>query len=415
MYEGLMEEAVLPENLARALAAVQSNKGAPGIDRMRTDELEEHVNKHWEKIRNKLLAGTYQPVPVLRVEIPKPGGGVRLLGIPTVMDRMIQQLLLQVLTPIFEPTFSNSSWGFRPGRSAHDAVRAAQGYIREGKDWVVDLDIEKFFDRVNWDILMTRIGKTIRDKRVLKLIGRILRSGVMVNGVVIETEEGTPQGGPLSPLLANIYLDPMDKELESRGHSFSRYADDSNIYVGSEPSAQRVMESMTTWIAEHLRLKVNAHKSGYGRPWDRKFLGFRFTLKGEIAVSPESLDRFQVRARALWDARHSGSSKELRDRWQRYIRGWWNYYRLAEWRRPVLALDGWLRRHMRKCFWLRWHNRKGRLNALHRLGLRGSQLKVAASCRGAWRIAHSPSLHTALSNARLRHFGFLVLSDLTAA
>jgi RNA-directed DNA polymerase len=199
MYEGLMEEAVRPENLARALAAVQSNKGAPGIDRMRTEELEAHVNKHWEKIRDKLLTGSYQVLPVLRVEIPKPGGGVRMLGIPTVMDRMIQQLLLQVLTPIFEPTFSESSWGFRPGRSAHDAVRAAQGYIREGKDWVVDLDIEKFFDRVNWDILMTRIGKTIRDKRVLKLIGRFLRSGVMINGVVIETREGTPQGGPLTP------------------------------------------------------------------------------------------------------------------------------------------------------------------------------------------------------------------------
>jgi RNA-directed DNA polymerase len=415
MYEGLMEEAVRPENLARALAAVQSNQGAPGIDGMQTDELEGHLAKHWEKIRNKLLAGSYQPVPVRRVEIPKPGGGVRLLGIPTVLDRLIQELLLQVLTPIYEPTFSESSWGFRPGRSAHDAVRAAQRYIREGKDWVVDLDIEKFFDRVNWDILMTRIGKTIRDKRVLKLIGRFLRSGVMVNGVVIETDEGTPQGGPLSPLLANIYLDPMDKELERRGHSFSRYADDSNIYVGSEPSARRVMDSITTWIAEQLRLKVNAHKSGYGRPWERKFLGFRFTPKSEIEVSPESLDRFQVRARELWDARHSGTSKELRDRWQRYIRGWWNYYQLAEWRQPLFALDGWLRRHMRKCFWLRWHNRKGRLNALRRLGLRGCLLKVASSSRGAWRIARSPSLQTALRNATLRRYGFLVLSDLAAA
>jgi len=416
MYEGLMEEVVAPENLARALAAVRSNKGAPGIDRMTTDQLEDHVNKHWEKIRTKLLAGTYQPAPVLRVEIPKPGGGVRLLGIPTVLDRLIQQLLLQALTPIYEPTFSESSWGFRPGRSAHDAVRAAQRYIREGKDWVVDLDIEKFFDRVNWDILMTRIGKTLRDKRVLKLIGRFLRSGVMVNGVVIETEEGTPQGGPLSPLLANIYLDPMDKELESRGHRFSRYADDSNIYVGSEPSARRVMELMTAWIAKHLRLKVNAQKSGYGRPWERKFLGFRFTPKGEIEISPESLTRFRVRAREHWDARQSrGSSEELRDRWQRYISGWWNYYQLAEWRRPLQALDGWLRRHMRKCFWLRWHNRKGRLNALRRLGLRGRLLKVAHSRRGAWRIARSPSLHTALSNATLSRFGFLVLSDLAAA
>jgi RNA-directed DNA polymerase len=414
MYEELMEEAVRPENLICALAAVQSNKGAPGIDGMRTDELEGHLGKHWEKIRNKLLAGMYQPVPVRRVEIPKPGGGVRLLGIPTVLDRLIQQLLLQVLTPIFEPTFSDSSWGFRPGRSAHDAVRAAQRYIREGHDWVVDLDIEKFFDRVNQDILMTRLGQTIRDKRVLKLIGRFLRSGVMINGVVIETEEGTPQGGPLSPLLANIYLDPMDKELERRGHRFSRYADDSNIYVGSEPSARRVMESMSTWIAQHLRLKVNTHKSGFGRPWERKFLGFRITKKGEIEVSPESLNRLRVRARHLWDARHSGSSKELRDRWQRYIRGWWNYYQLAEWRRPLFALDGWLRRHMRKCFWLRWHSRKGRLHALRRLGLRGRLLQVAYSRRGAWRIARCPSLQTALSNATLRRYGFPVPSDLAS-
>ena len=357
MYENLMEEVVKPDNCERALKAVKSNKGAPGIDRMTTSQLEGHLAQHWEKIRSKLLAGTYQPTPVKRVEIEKPGGGTRLLGIPTVLDRFIQQLLLQALTEIYEPLFSNSSWGFRPGRHAHDAVRAAQAFAREGKDWVVDFDLEKFFDRVNHDILMTRIGQTIRDRRVLKLIGGYLRSGAMINGVVIETEEGTPQGGPLSPLLSNIYLDPLDRELEKRGHSFSRYADDCNIYVGSEPAAKRVMETITAWISAKLRLKVNASKSGIGRPWERKFLGFRFTPKSEIEVSPESLDRFRVRARTLWDARHSGTSKELRDRWLRYIRGWWNYYQLAEWRQPLFALDGWLRRHMRKCFWLRWHKR----------------------------------------------------------
>lgn len=408
-----MEEAVKPENCWRALKAVMSNKGPPGIDGMTTAELREHLSKHWEKIRTKLLEGRYQPIPVRRVEIEKPGGGVRELGIPTVLDRFIQQLLLQVMTPIYEPRFSSSSWGFRPGRSAHDAMLAAQGYVRGGKDWVVDIDIEKFFDRVNHDILMTRIGQTIRDKRVLKLIGRFLRSGVMIHGVVIESEEGTPQGGPLSPLLANIYLDPLDWELERRGHSFSRYADDCNVYVGSEPSAKRVMVTITGWITRELRLKVNAQKSGIGRPWERKFLGFCVTREGGIAVSAKSLMRFKAEVRALWDARQSRTAQELKEQWQRYIRGWWNYYRLAEWRRPVFALEGWIRRHIRKCFWLRWHNRKGRCNALRRLGLTGPDVKLACSGCGAWRIAKTRPLQMALSNATLRRDGFLVPSDLT--
>lgn len=410
-----MVEVVDPENAERALKAVKSNKGAPGIDGMTTEELEGHVRKHWEKIRGKLLEGRYQPSPVRRVEIPKPGGGVRMLGIPTVLDRFIQQMLLQVMTLIYEPKFSSSSWGFRLRRSAHDAIRAAQEYIRAGKDWIVDIDVEKFFDHVNHDILMTRIGQTIRDKRVLQLIGRYLRSGVMINGVVIETEEGTPQGGPLSPLLANIYLDPLDRELERRGHRFSRYADDCNIYVGSEPAAKRVMIAITEWLTRELRLKVNAQKSGIGRPWERKFLGFCLTRDGAIEVSPKSLERFKDRVRELWEARQSRTSQELRDQWQSYVRGWWNYYRLAEWRRPIFNLEGWIRRHIRKCFWLRWHDRKGRLNALRRLGLRGDHLKTASSSRGAWRIAASPSLHTALNNATLCRYGFLVPSDLACA
>lgn len=410
-----MEEVVKPENAERALKAVKGNKGAPGIDGMTTGELAGHLGKHWEKIRGKLLDGSYQPSPVRRVEIEKPGGGVRLLGIPTVLDRFIQQLLLQVMTSIYEPKFSGSSWGFRPGRSAHDATRSAQGYVREGKDWVVDIDIEKFFDHVNHDILMTRLGETIRDKRMLKLIGRYLRSGVMINGVVIETEEGTPQGGPLSPLLANIYLDPLDGELERRGHSFSRYADDCNIYVGSEPAAKRVMVTITEWITRKLRLKVNAQKSGIGRPWERKFLGFCLTREGAIAVSGKSIERFKAQVRELWDARPSRTSNELRDQWQRYLRGWWNYYRLAEWRRPIFDLEGWVRRHIRKCFWLRWHNRKGRRNALRRLGLHGPLLKPASSRRGAWRMAKSPTLQTALRNATLRRYGLWVPSDLACA
>lgn len=415
MYEELMEEAVSEDKVQRALDAVKSNRGAPGIDRMKTTELEEHLQKHWPKIRAKLLNGTYGPSPVKRVEVPKPNGGVRLLGIPTVLDRFVQQLLLQVLDPIFDPTFNDSSYGFRPGRSAQDAVRAAREYSRGGKDWVVDLDVEKFFDHVNHDILMRRIAQVIRDKRVLKLIGRYLRSGVMVQGVVMPQEEGTPQGGPLSPLLANIYLDPLDRELESRGHRFCRYADDCNIYVGSEAAANRLLKTLPVWIEKHLRLKVNASKSGVGRTWERKFLGFRITREGQIEVSPESLQRLKQKVCWLWRSCQSRSSQELRDRWKRYIQGWWNYYDLAEWRRPVFDLEGWIRRHIRKCFWLRWHDRKGRLNALRRLGLGGPLLKVARSSRGAWRIAASPSLQTALSNIRLRSHGFLVPSDLAGS
>ena len=259
-----MDEVVTDENCQSALAAVKRNKGAAGIDRMTTTELESHLQAHWEKIRVKLLAGTYVPSPVRRVEIPKPSGGTRMLGIPTVQDRFIQQMLLQKLTPIFDPQFSESSYGFRPGRSAQDAVRAAQKYAQEGKDFVVDIDITKFFDHVNHDILMGRIGAVIRDKRVLGLIGKFLRRGAMVDGIVTASEEGTPQGGPLSPLLANIYLDALDKELDERGHSYCRYADDCNIYVSSQAAAERTLASIQDWIEKRLRLQMNAAKSGVG-------------------------------------------------------------------------------------------------------------------------------------------------------
>lgn len=274
MYETLMEAVVADGNCRQALAAVKRNQGAAGIDRMTTAQLESHLQANWWILKDKLLKGTYVPSPVKRVEIPKPSGGVRMLGIPTVQDRFIQQLLLQVLTPIFDPDFSEHSYGFRPGRSAQDAMRAAQKYAQEGKDWVVDLDITKFFDHVNHDILMGRIAEVIRDKRVLRLIGKSLRRGAMVEGVVVASEEGTPQGGPLSPLLANIYLDALDRELTRRGHSYCRYADDCNIYVGSQAAAERTLVSVQGWIEKHLRLKVNAAKSGTGRVWERKFLGF---------------------------------------------------------------------------------------------------------------------------------------------
>ena len=321
-------------------------------------------------------------------------------------------MLLQVLQSIFDPTFHPHSYGFRPEKSAHDAVRTAQGYVLAGLNWVVDMDITKFFDRVNHDILMHRIGQTIRDKRLLRLLGNYLRAGIMVNGVVISRAEGTPQGGPLSPLLANIYLDALDQELARRGLAFSRYADDCNIYVGSERAAERVLASIVKWIAQHLKLEVNASKSGTGRPWERKFLGFRINREGQIEVAPKSLDRFKDRVREFWRSCQSLSSKDLRDRWQRYVRGWWGYYRLAEARRSIFDLDGWIRRHIRACFWQRWHDSQGRARHLRQLGLSGRMLKVAQSSKGAWPLAATGSVQTALSNATLRRYGFLLPSDL---
>jgi RNA-directed DNA polymerase len=414
MYEQLMEEMVNRENATTAWLAVKRNRGAAGIDRMTVEALRDHIRAHWESIAAKLLAGTYVPSPVRRVEIPKPNGGKRMLGIPTVQDRWIQQMLLQVLQPIFDPAFSEHSHGFRPGRGAQTAVKAAQAHVQSGQAWVVDMDISKFFDRVNHDILMNRIGQTIRDKRVLKLIGGYLRAGAMIQGVVVASEEGTPQGGPLSPLLANIYLDALDKELERRGLAFSRYADDCNIYVGSRRAAERVLESVTGWIRKHLRLEVNADKSGVGRPWERKFLGFRINQQGRLESAPQSVERLKDKVRELWRSCQSLSSDKLRDRWRAYIRGWWAYYGLAEERRNIFDLESWIRRHIRKCFWERWHSAAGRLRHLKQLGATGQLLRVAVSSKGAWSIARNGTLHKVLSNRTLRRFGFLMPSDLAA-
>jgi RNA-directed DNA polymerase len=381
MYENLMEEAVSPENYGKALRAVVANDGAPGIDGMRTTELKGHLLKHWPKIQAKLLAGTYVPSPVRRKEIRKEnGGGMRKLGIPTVLDRFIQQMLLQVMTPIWEPRFSMHSYGFRPGRKAADAVRAAQRYAETGQDWVVDLDITKFFDHVNWDILMGKIGAVIRDKRVLRLIGRYLRAGAMVEGVVVKSVEGTPH--------------------------------DCNIYVGSQAAGERVMASIQGWIEKQLRLQVNATKSGVGRVWERKFLGFRLNRGRQIEAAPESLERFKAKVREKWRSCQSLTSDQLRDAWRQYLRGWWGYYRLAENRRPIYRLESWIRRHIRQCFWLRWHNPAGRERRLRSLGLTGRRLNVAQSSRGAWHLAGTGSLQSALSNATLRRHGFLMPSDL---
>ena len=414
MYDDLMEQVVAEENLRRALAAVKRNHGAAGIDGMTTDQLESHFQRHGEKVRAKLVAGDWTPSPARRVEIPKPSGGKRRLGIPTVMDRLVQQALLQELTPIFEPLFSESSWGFRPGRSAHDAVRAARGYVREGRDWVVDMDIAKFFDHVNHDILMRRIAPVTRDKRILRLIGRYLRAGVLVEGERVASEEGTPQGGPLSPLLANIYLDALDRELERRGHRFFRYADDCNVYVSSEATAKRVRESIRRWVEQHLRLQVNADKSGTGRPWERKFLGFRINRKQQIEAAPESVERFKTKVREIWRSCRSVTSVELRDEWRRWVVGWWGYYRLAEDRRAIFRLEGWIRRHIRQCFWLRWHSVRGRCRALRRLGVPEQMLRYVPTRRGEWYVAAQRMMHTAMSNATLRRHGFVMPSEIAA-
>jgi len=413
MLEELMEIAVDPFNWEAALRAVERNKGAPGPDGMTAGELRKHLVTHGSVIAKRLLEGSYQPGAARRRDIPKASGGTRPLSIPNVQDRFVQQLLLGVLQPVFDPRFSKQSYGFRPGRSAHDAVKAAQSYAKEGYTHVVDMDITKFFDRVNHDILMHKLGSVVRDNRVLRIIGRFLRAGVvMPEGVVVSSEEGTPQGGPLSPLLANIYLDALDKELEKRGLRFSRYADDCNIYVGSQAAAERVLESLTGWIARHLRLEVSVSKSGTGRPWERKFLGFIITAALLIAIAPASLAEFQNEVREKWNARQPLTTNELRDQWRSYLRGWWGYFRLTEYRRPIFEKEGWIRRHIRKCFWQRWHSSKGREAALQRLGVPARRAEVGRSSRGAWRMARHAVVQEALKNKTLRKYEFLMPSDL---
>ena len=401
----------MSDNLRKAWKAVKANKGAAGIDGISIEKFITHIRPHWENVRAKILEGTYKPAAVKRVYIPKGKGQQRPLGIPTVLDRMIQQALLQVLQVHFEPLFSEHSYGFRPGRSAHDAVKAAQGYVVEGKDWVVDIDLASFFDQVNHDILMNRIGQVIRDKRILRLIGNYLRAGVYEDGKVTKTTKGVPQGGPLSPLLANIYLDPLDKELESRDLSFCRYADDSNIYVGSRKAAERVFKSVTAWIEKCLKIPVNRDKSDSGRPWDRQFLGYQLTTRCELRPAPKSIEKLKDKVRSLFSGRTSMTSKQLRDNWLNFIRGWCNYYSLANerfWRRSI---SGWIRRHIRKCFWLRWHGAKGRRRNLLKLGVSFWQLKKCPLYGSAWPMAKHPAMHMALKNRTLKIYGFLVPLD----
>lgn len=412
LNEVTMERVVSPENIRVAYQSVKANAGSPGVDGMEVQEMKEHLRKHWERIRSQLLEGRYQPAAVLGKEIQKENGGRRQLGIPTVIDRMIQQAIHQEMEPTFEEGFSENSHGFRPMRSAHEAVRAAQGFVASGKKWVVDIDLKSFFDQVNHDRLMTMIGRKVRDKRVLSLIGRYLRAPMQrEDGSREARTAGTPQGGPLSPFLANIYLDPLDKELEKRGVSFVRYADDIAIFASSPRAAERILASIVKWLGKELGLEVNREKSGTGPSSESSLLGFRIYEDGTIGIAPKSHEKLKAKVRELWNARQSKTSGELREQWRNYIRGWWNYFQLAERRRKLVRLSGWIRRHMRKCFWLRWHHPRGRLNALKRLGVRGRILGMAYSGQGAWAIARHAVMNRALKTQTLNRYGFTIPWD----
>lgn len=402
------------ENLNTALKRVESNRGAPGTDGMTVKDLRGYLKEDWLEIREALESGAYKPKPVRRVEIPKPDGGVRLLGIPTVIDRLLQQAIAQVLTPIFEKKFSPSSYGFRPGRSAHDAIRKAQEYVQEGNEWVVDIDLEKFFDRVNHDILMARVAREVKDKRVLKLIRAYLNSGVMVNGVVMETEEGTPQGGPLSPLLSNIMLDDLDKELEKRGHKYVRYADDCNIYVKTQRAGERVMESVREFLEKKLKLKVNPKKSKVDRANRVKFLGFSFyKRKGEILirVAGRSLERFRDKLRRLTKRTRSGKLEDIIQEINVYIVGWFGYYRQANTPSVYEELDGWIRRRLRQMIWKRWKRGTTRYRELVRLGVPKWRAGLGAVGKSPWHMSVSPVINEALSNGYFRSQGLKSLKD----
>ena len=398
----LIEEACEKENLKEALRRVRANAGAAGVDGMTVKELPDYLRENWPRLKEELLSEIYRPQPVRRVEIPKSGGGTRKLGIPTVVDRFVQQAVLQVLQERWDPTFSEHSYGFRPGRSAHQAVEKAQEYIQQGYDWVVDLDLEKFFDRVNHDVLMSRVARRIIDKRMLKLIRGFLNSGAMENGLVGPTDEGTPQGGPLSPLLSNLLLDELDRELERRGHRFVRYADDCNIYVRSERAGQRVMEGVKRFLTRKLRLKVNETKSAVARPKDRKFLGFSFVC-GELVkrcIAPQTIRRFKERIRELTRRTRGISIERMIEEHRPDMLGWRGYFGFCETPSILKDLEGWTRRRLRCLLWKQWKRGKVRFNELRSRGVREVlAAQTAGSAHGPWRLSHSPGVNHALPNA----------------
>ena len=406
--ERLMEEVCERENCKQALRRVKANKGSPGVDGMTVHQLPGYLRQHWPTIRAHLLNGNFKPQPVKRVEIPKPEGGVRKLGVPTVLDRFIQQAVMQVLQRTWDRTFSKHSYGFRPGRSAHQGVAAAQQYIAAGYRWVIDLDLEKFFDRVNHDRLMAKLAERISDKRMLKLIRTFLQAGVMENGLVSSVDEGTPQGGPLSPLLSNIVLDELDQELERRKLRYARYADDCNIYVRSRRAGERVMARITAFITSKLKLKVNQQKSAVARHWERKFLGFSFTSGPEPRrrIAPKALIRFKKRVRELTKRTRGISIEEMARQLGRYLRGWHGYFGACQTPSVLKELDQWIRRRLRSFLWKQWKRGPVRYTELTRRGVRKDlAVRTVKSPRGPWHLAASPGLAFALPNAYFTSLG----------
>ncbi len=410
----LMEEVLRRENLIEAHKRVKRNKGAPGVDGMTVEELMPFCREHWDEIRRKLLDETYMPRPIRAVEIPKPNGGKRLLGIPVVVDRLIMQAMLQVLTPIFEPTFSKSSHGYRPGRSTHDAVKSARECITQGYDWIVTLDLEKYFDSVQHDVLMSRIARKVKDKRVLRLIRRYLQAGILIDGLVSPRIKGTPQGSPLSPLLSNALLDELDKELEERGHRFCRYADDVTIFVKSEAAGKRVLTSVEKFLTKRLRLKVNRDKSAVARPWDSNILGYSFTKEStpRMQVSSKSVSRLKQKLKPEWRKGRGRSVKATITKLNQIIVGWVTYYRLSEIAWSFENLDKWIRHRFRCIFWRSWKRSKTRLKKLIKLGV-PPHVAIANvySDAGPWRASRHPGMHTAFPNKVLKQIGLKSLLD----
>lgn len=417
MTNTLMEAICSPDNVEAAVRAVVRNKGAPGVDGMTVRELPDLLVARWPEIERTLLEGRYQPQPVRRVMIPKPGGGERALGIPTVLDRTIQQAVLQQLQPLWDPTFSEHSYGFRPGRSAHQAVAQAQAYVIDGYHFVVDLDLAKFFDRVNHDRLMATVATRVSDRRVLRLIRGFLTAGVLCNGLVEASLEGTPQGGPLSPLLSNLVLDELDRELERRGHRFVRYADDCNVYVRSEKAGRRVMTSITRFIETRLKLQVNAAKSAVGRPWERSFLGF--TMRDEQAacrcIAPKAIIRFKSRVKELTGRSRGVSMAQVIKDLNPVLRGWAGYFGFSQWR-ELPSLDAWVRRRLRCLAWVQWRTMRRRIGGLCHLGVaKKAAFEAAYSPKGPWRMSSSSALHKAFGKSRFRTMGLVTMTDFVKA
>ncbi len=414
--EQLIEAVVERENMWRALKQVERNRGAAGVDNMTVEQLRAYLREHWLGMKEELLTGDYQPQPVRKVEIPKPGSkGVRMLGIPPVIDRLIQQALHQVLSPLFEPSFSESSYGFRPQRSAQQAVLKAREYVRKGRRWVVDIDLEKFFDRVNHDVLMSRLARRIKDKRVLRLIRGYLQAGMMSNGLTAARREGTPQGGPLSPLLSNILLDELDKELERRGHKFCRYADDSNIYVQSRSAGERVMKSISRFLERRLRLQVNATKSAVARPWERKFLGYSLTWHREarLKVAASAVQRLKEKLREIFRrGRGRNVGRLIEAELTPLLRGWMNYFRLAEVKGIFEELDSWIRRKLRCLIWRQWKRPHTRAKHLMQRGLKEVQARASAgNGRGPWWNARASHMNAAFPKSYFDRCGLLSLLE----